>query len=126
MKGKTSSSHVWSVIRDTAKADVFIKHYVSVSRHKFSRTERRIDRGVRVRLTEDRRNPEPLGQESDDFSMEELVSSLKVGKAKGAEGPDGLVPQFLKNLGRWPDALCWTPSTSLGGKGFSHNRGEMR
>jgi hypothetical protein len=31
--------------------------------------------------------------------MEELVSSLKAGKAKGAEGPDGLPPQFLKNLG---------------------------
>jgi hypothetical protein len=30
--------------------------------------------------------------------MEELVSPLKVGKAKGAEGPDGLAPQFLKNL----------------------------
>jgi hypothetical protein len=54
---------------------------------------------VHVRLTEDRLNPEPLGPASDDFSMEELVSSLKVGKAKGAEGPDGLVPQFLKNLG---------------------------
>jgi hypothetical protein len=49
--------------------------------------------------------------------MEELVSSLKAVKAKGAEGPDGLVPQFLKNLGRWPGVLCWTPSTSLGGKG---------
>jgi hypothetical protein len=59
-------------------------------------------------------------------SMEELVSSLKAGKAKGAKGPDGLAPQFLKNLGRWPDALCWTPSTSLGEKGFDHNLGEMR
>jgi hypothetical protein len=124
MKGKTSSSHVWSVIRslnkkrlptmarntvlehggksfvsDTAKADVFIKHYASVSCHKFSRAERKVDRDVRVRLTEDRLNPEPLGPESDDFSMEELVSSLKMGKAKGAEEPDGLAPQFLKKLG---------------------------
>jgi hypothetical protein len=66
MKGKTSSSHVWLVIRslngkrlapmarktilerggksfvsDTAKADVFIKHYASVSGHKFSRAERK-------------------------------------------------------------------------------------
>jgi hypothetical protein len=31
--------------------------------------------------------------------MEELVSSLKAGKAKGAEGLDGIAPQFLKNLG---------------------------
>jgi hypothetical protein len=31
--------------------------------------------------------------------MEELVSSLKVLKALGAKGPDGLAPHFLKNLG---------------------------
>jgi hypothetical protein len=124
MKGKTSSSHVWSVIRslngkrlppmarntvlehggksfvsDTAKADVFIKHYASVSCHKFSRAKSKTDRVKHSRLTEDRRNPEPLGPESDDFTMEELVSSLKAGKALGAQGPDGLAPRFLKNLG---------------------------
>jgi hypothetical protein len=124
MKGKSSSSHVWSVIRslngkqsppmarntvlehggtssisDTAKADVFIKHYASVSCHKFSRAERKTDRVVQTRLTEDKCNPEPLGPESDEFSMEELVSSLKAGKASGAEGPDGLAPRILKNLG---------------------------
>jgi hypothetical protein len=87
-----------SFISNTAKADVFIKHYASVSRHKFSRAERKVDRNMRVRLTEDRCNPESLGPESDDLSMEELVSSLKAGKAKGAKGPDGLAPQFLKNL----------------------------
>jgi hypothetical protein len=68
MKGKISSSHVWLVIcslngkrsppmarntvlehggksfvSDTAKADVFIKHYASVSCHKFSRAERKTD-----------------------------------------------------------------------------------
>jgi hypothetical protein len=78
-----------SFVSDTAKADVFIKHYASVSYHKFSRAERKVDRDVHVRLTEDRLNPEPLGPESDNFSMEELVYSLKVGKAKGAEGPRG-------------------------------------
>jgi hypothetical protein len=52
-----------------------------------------------MRTTLSERNPEPLGPESDDFSMEELVSSLKTGKAKGAEGPEGLAPHFLKNLG---------------------------
>jgi hypothetical protein len=124
MKGKTSSSHVWSVIRslngkrsppmarntvlkhgeksfvsDTAKADVFIKHFASARRHKFSRAVRKTDRVVRTRLTENRRNPEPLGPESDNFLMEELVSSLKAGEVSGAEGPDGLAPCFLKNLG---------------------------
>jgi hypothetical protein len=123
MKCKTSLFHVWSVIRsmngkwsppmarnivlehggrsfisDTAKVDVFRKHYASDSRHKFSRVERKTDHDKGTRLTEDRRNPQPLGPESDNFSMEELVSSLKAGKAKGAEGPDGLASQFLKNL----------------------------
>jgi hypothetical protein len=91
-----------------------------------SRAERKVDRGVRVGLTEDRCNPDPLGPESDDFSMEELVASLKAGKAKGAVGPDGLAPQFLKNLGEV--AICFMLDTfnSLGGKGFAHNLGEMR
>jgi hypothetical protein len=86
MKGKTSLSHVWLVIRylnrkrspptarntvlehggkgfvsDTAMADVFIKH-ASISYHKFSRAERKTDRVVRTRLIEERRNPEPLGR----------------------------------------------------------------
>jgi hypothetical protein len=55
---------------------------------------------MHVRLTEDRLNLEPLGPESDDFLMEESVSSLKAGKAKGAEGPDGLAPQFLGGGGQ--------------------------
>jgi hypothetical protein len=29
-----------SFVSDTAKVDVFIKHYASVSRHKFSKAER--------------------------------------------------------------------------------------
>jgi hypothetical protein len=74
---------------------VFIKHYASVSRHKFFGAERKTNRAMHTRLTENRSNPEPLVPESDNFSMEELVSSLKVGKASGAEGPDGLAPRFL-------------------------------
>jgi hypothetical protein len=54
---------------------------------------------VHSRLTEDRRNPESLGPEGDNFLREELVSFLKVGKASGAEGPNGLALRFLKNLG---------------------------
>jgi hypothetical protein len=89
---------VKSFVSDTAKADVFIKHYASISRHKFSRAERKTDRVVRTRLAEDKRNPESLGPESDKCSMAELVSSLKAGKASVAKGPDGLAPCFLKNL----------------------------
>jgi hypothetical protein len=77
---------------------VFIKHYASVSRHKFSRAERKTDCVMHTRLSEDSCNPKPLGPESDNISMEELVSSLKAGMAKEAKGPDGLAPQFLKNL----------------------------
>jgi hypothetical protein len=75
-----------SFVSETAKADVFIKHYASVSCHKFSRVERKTDCVIRTRLAEDRRNPEPLGPESDEFLMEELVSSLKMGKASGPRG----------------------------------------
>jgi hypothetical protein len=75
MKGKTSLSHAWLVIcslnekrsppmarntvlehggksfvSDTTKADVFIKHYSSVSRHKFSRAEGKTDSVVCTRL----------------------------------------------------------------------------
>jgi hypothetical protein len=146
MKGKTSSSHVWLVIRSLngkhsppmARNTVlehegksflllaFIKHYASVSRHKFSRAEKKTDCVVHTRLAENRRNPESLGSKSDEFLMEELVSSLKVGEASGVEGPDGLAPRFLNNLGRCPGALCWRLSTSLGGKGFAHKLGRMR
>jgi hypothetical protein len=52
----------------------------------FSRAKRKSDRVMHTRLAEDRRNPEPLGQESDKFSLEELVSSLKAGKASGPRG----------------------------------------
>jgi hypothetical protein len=75
--------------------------------------EKKTDHDVHIRLAEDRCNPEPLGLESDKFLIEELVSSLKAGKASGADGPDGLAPRFLKNLGRCPGALCWITSTSL-------------
>jgi hypothetical protein len=124
MKGKASLFHVWSVIRslngkrsppmarntvlehggrsfvsDTAKADVFIKHYASVSRHKFSRAERKTDRDMHIRLTEDRRNPEPLGPKSDNFSMEELVSSLKELGGGVQELYAGYLQQVLEGRG---------------------------
>jgi hypothetical protein len=74
MKGKTSLSYGWSVIHslnrkrsppmarnmmlehggksfvsDTVKADVFIKHYASVSCQKFSRAERKTDLVIHTR-----------------------------------------------------------------------------
>jgi hypothetical protein len=54
---------------------------------------------MHTKLTEDRCNPVLLGPESDNFSLEELDTSLKAGKASVAEGPDGLALRFLKNLG---------------------------
>jgi hypothetical protein len=89
-------------------------------------SERRVDRGVHFRLTEDRLNPEPLGPESDDFLMEELFSSLKAGKAKGAEEPDGLAPQFLKNLGEVARCFMLDTFNKSWREGvFAHNLGEM-
>jgi hypothetical protein len=40
-----------SFVTDTAKAGVFIRHYAAVSRHKFSRVERKTDHVMCTRLT---------------------------------------------------------------------------
>jgi hypothetical protein len=41
---------------------------------------------MHTRLAEDRRNPELLGPEGDEFSIEKLVVSLKAGRASGSRG----------------------------------------
>jgi hypothetical protein len=86
-------------VSNTAKAEVFIKHYAAFSCHKSSRAECKKDQGKHIRFTEDRRNPACLDSDSNNFLMDKLKAFLKAGKAKGTEGKDGLAPRFLKNLG---------------------------
>ena len=124
--GNSSSTKVWGVIHSlsgkysapegenvmlehrgkalassTRKADAFVQHYAAVSRHKHSRADRKLNRSVLVRLSRSRKTEmsEGVGQESADFSLEELAVALKAGKRKGAEGPDEIAPLFLRNLG---------------------------
>ena len=83
------------------KADAFVQHYAAVSRHKSSREDRKLERSVKVKLTQSRKSEmtDGVGQECADFSKAELSAALKAGKKKGAEGPDEIAPLFLRNLG---------------------------
>ena len=77
------------------------RHYAAVSRHKFSREDRKLDRSVRVSLSKSWRTEREtgVGDESAEFSLEELRVALKAGKRKGVEGPDMIAPLFLRNMG---------------------------
>jgi ribonuclease HI len=81
------------------KADAFVGQYASVSRHRLSQGERRKVRAVRRRLTKDRRRQGPGSRECTEFSLCELEAALEASKTRGAAGPDGLAPRFLKWLG---------------------------
>lgn len=120
----SGSSHAWKVIRslsgkaptaaerskvlefrgkdictDIGKADAFVKSYAGVSRHVFSREERKKERVVRVRLSEANRSHGPWGPECGDFSSAELDVALEASKAKGASGADGVDSRLLKGVG---------------------------
>ena len=75
------------------KADVFMQHYASVSKLKFTKEDRIINRELKKRLSnEDAQPPTP-------FSMRELKRAISKMKTKGAAGPDDIPPSFLKALG---------------------------
>ena len=91
-KGKTITS-------SEKKAEIFAKHYASVSRHKFTKEERDTNREFKKRLRS------TAGKDADwrPFTMAELKRAIKKMKRKSAAGPDGIPPSFLKELG--PSAL---------------------
>ena len=124
LEGQAGSSRVWGVIRSlngkssatdarnsmlehrgkaiydpVRKADAFCQHYAAVSRHPSSPAKRATDRFVRAEMSRARREMGPVGQESSDFSLGELKAALRCTKSKGAAGPDGIAPQFLRHLG---------------------------
>ena len=90
-KGKTITSN-------EKKAEIFAKHYASVSRHQFTKEERDINRECKKKLRTTRGN-----KEWDPFTLPELRRAIKQMKRKGAAGPDDIPPSFLKELG--PNAL---------------------
>ena len=76
------------------KADIFMQHYASVSKLKFTKEERDTNRELKQRLSAPANSPPPAK-----FSMRELKRSIAKLKAKGAAGPDDIPPSFLKALG---------------------------
>ncbi|XP_066915550.1 uncharacterized protein [Clytia hemisphaerica] len=74
------------------KANIFAKHYANVSRHKFTKEERNINREAKRRIHSTTVNNEYC----QDFTKDELKKAIKEMKRKGAQGPDEIPPTFLK------------------------------
>ena len=77
------------------KADIFARHYASVSRLTFNKEDRKKHRELKKLV---RNLPNNL-EECEEFSLGELEVAIKAMKAKGAAGGDQIPPTFLKNLG---------------------------
>ena len=87
-KGKT-------VTCNRKKADIFMQHYASVSKLKFSKEERALNRSMKKLLSK----PTVGDSNCTPFTMRELDKAIKSMRAKGAAGPDDVPPPFLKALG---------------------------
>ena len=74
------------------KAEIFAKHYASVSRHKFTK-ERDINRDCKKRLRATRPNRDWVP-----FTLPELKRAIKQMKRKGAAGPDDIQTQSRRPL----------------------------
>jgi ribonuclease HI len=86
-------------VTDRSKAGLFVRKYAQISRHRFTKEERVKNRRVRMRMTRSQRMAGPWGKECGDFSLSELATAIREMRSKGAEGPDGIPPRFLKELG---------------------------
>ena len=85
-----------TITSDIRKADTFIQHYASVSRHIFTKEERDTNREAKKILA--RNAPTPHGA-CRDFSLSELNKALKKMNKKGAPGQDDIPVTFLVALG---------------------------
>ena len=75
------------------KAEIFAKHYASVSRHKFTKEERDMNRDCKKRLRATRPNRDWVP-----FTLPELKRAIKQMKRKGAAGPDDIQTQSRRPL----------------------------
>ena len=86
-----------TITSDKRKADIFLSHYAAVSRLKFDKSERAVNRSLKKLL---RKRPQgPIAQSCAAFSMFELDQAIQSMRGKGAAGPDDIPPAFLKSLG---------------------------
>ena len=90
--GKTKT-----ITSDIRKADAFIDHYAAVSRHKFSKEERDVNRQAKKVLSS--KSPSPHSEACVDFSLQEMNKALKKMNKKGAAGQDDIPVTFLVALG---------------------------
>jgi potassium voltage-gated channel Eag-related subfamily H protein 8 len=85
-----------TITSNRKKADLFVSHYARVSSHTFSKEERDENREVKKLLRSASSAPD---ESCNNFTMGELKKAIAKMKTKGAEGPDGIPPTFLKALG---------------------------
>ena len=81
------------------KANIFSQHYAAVSKLKFSKEDRKLDKEAKKKINA----PSVDNKYTQPFTREELKKAIRCMKRKGAQGPDEIPPTFLKELG--PRAL---------------------
>ena len=77
------------------KADVFMQHYAAVSRHKFSKEDRDLNREAKNILRRDTNDEGPCSN----FNMRGLEQAIKKMNKKSAPGQDDIPPTFILHLG---------------------------
>ena len=88
-----------TITSNERKAEIFAQHYARISKHCFSKKERRTNLEAKKKT----RYPSHDSEYCRDFTRDELVKAINNMKRKGAQGPDDIPPSFLKELG--PRAL---------------------
>ena len=86
-----------TITSDKKKADIFMQHYANVSRLRFKKRERRVNRDLKKLLRKRRSGARDIS--CSDFTMYELEQAIHAMRKKGAAGPDDIPPTFLKALG---------------------------
>ena len=92
-----------TIVSNQKKANIFAKHYGSVSRLKFTKEERAINLRLKKLLRTAEAPDADSSASCQPFTMDELTHAIGQMKTKGAYGPDDIPPTFLKALG--PAAL---------------------
>ena len=88
-----------TITSNKRKADIFSQHYAAVSKLKFSKEDRKLNREAKKKINA----PSVDNKYTQPFTREELKKAIRCMKRKGAQGPDEIPPTFLKELG--PRAL---------------------
>ena len=77
-----------AITSNKKKADLFANHYSAISRHRFSRDYRAVNRDLKIRLRSDFVD----NAYSQNFTITELRRALSKMKRRGTQGPDDIPP----------------------------------